>query len=80
MLSNVLPLGCAPSPIKYYAFSKRMRGAGQWWHVPALVRQKQADLCELEVSLVYRASCRTGSKVTQKNPVSKKVGRVGERT
>jgi len=35
---------------------------GQWWHiplVPALGRHRQADLCELEASLVYRASSRT---------------------
>ena len=30
------------------------------------------DLCEFKVSLVYRASARTGSKATQRNPDSKK--------
>ena len=35
--------------------------------IPALGRQWQGDLCEFEVSLVYRA--RT---VTQRKPVSKK--------
>ena len=29
------------------------------------------DLCEFKASLVYRASARTGSKATQRNPVSK---------
>ena len=31
----------------------------------ALGRQGQADLCEFEASLVYRASSRTGSKATE---------------
>ena len=46
-----------------------------WWHmplIPALWSQSQVDLSEFETSLVYRASCRTGSKVTQRDPVSKK--------
>ena len=34
--------------------------------IPALWRQKQADLCEFEASLVYRMSSRTGSKATKK--------------
>ena len=34
--------------------------------VPALQRQKQADLCEFEASLVYIASFRTGSIATGK--------------
>ena len=39
--------------------------------IPALVRQRQADLCEFKASLVYRVSSRTG-KATQRNPVLKK--------
>ena len=39
--------------------------------IPALGRQRQADLCEFETSLVYRASSMTGSKATQRNSVSK---------
>ena len=39
--------------------------------IPALRRQKQADLCEFEASLVYRASSRTVKTDTQRNPVSK---------
>lgn len=35
--------------------------------VPALWRKRQADVCELEVSLIYRASLRTATK---RNPVS----------
>jgi hypothetical protein len=38
--------------------------------IPALRRQKQVDLCELEASLVYRFSSRT-AKATQRNPVLK---------
>ena len=37
-----------------------------------LGRQRQADLCEFESSLVYRVSFRIGSKATQRNPVSEK--------
>ena len=33
--------------------------------IPALRRQKQVDPSELEASLVYRASSRTGSKTTE---------------
>ena len=32
--------------------------AGQWWHMPllpALRRQRQADLCKFEASLVYKS-------------------------
>jgi hypothetical protein len=36
--------------------------------IPALRRQRQADLCEFKASLVYRASFRT-DKDTQRNPV-----------
>ena len=39
--------------------------------IPALRRQRQADLCEIKDRLVYRASARTGSKATQRKPVSK---------
>ena len=37
----------------------------------ALGRQRQADLCELEASLVYRASSRV-SRATQRKPILKK--------
>jgi hypothetical protein len=39
--------------------------------IPALGRQRQVDLCELEASLVYRVSSRTASAI-QRNPVMKK--------
>ena len=35
--------------------------------IPALRRQRQADLCEFEASLVYRVSSRT-FRATQRNP------------
>ena len=38
----------------------------------ALGRQRQVDLREFEASLVYRASFRTGSKATERNPVPQK--------
>ena len=49
--------------IKYIVWS-----GGRWCIplVPALRRQRQADLCEVEASLVYRASARTGPKATEK--------------
>jgi hypothetical protein len=45
---------------------------GQWWCIPlipALRRQRQADLCEFETSLPYRASL-SKTRVTQRNLVS----------
>ena len=38
---------------------------------PALGKQRQADLYELEASLVYKVSFRTARAVTQRNPASK---------
>lgn len=38
--------------------------------IPALGRQKHLDLCELEASLVYKASFRR-VRVTLRNPVLK---------
>ena len=37
--------------------------------IPALARQRQAELCEFKVSLVYRVSART-VRATWRNPVS----------
>ena len=45
-------------------------------YAPALGRQRQADLCEFETSLVsagHRVSSRTARTVIQKRPVSKKI-------
>ena len=39
--------------------------------IPTLGRQRQADFCEFEASLVYRVGYRTGSKAKQRNTVSK---------
>jgi hypothetical protein len=36
-----------------------------------LRRQRQADLCEFEVSQVYKVSSRTARAITQRNPVSR---------
>jgi hypothetical protein len=44
-----------------------------WWCtalIPALGRQRQAELCEFEVSLVYRARSRT-ARAPQRNPLFK---------
>ena len=38
--------------------------------IPALGRQRQADLSEFEASLVYRVNSRT-VRAAQKNPISK---------
>jgi hypothetical protein len=44
-----------------------------WWCaplIPALRRQKQADLCEFKTTMDYEASSRT-VRATQRNPVLK---------
>jgi hypothetical protein len=58
--------------------------SGRRWHtplVPALGRQRQVDLCEFEVSLVYRVSSRI-VKAKRRDPVLKtnrtRGGEVGE--
>ena len=37
----------------------------------ALKRRRQVDIFEFETSVVYRASSRTGSKATERNPLLK---------
>jgi hypothetical protein len=39
--------------------------------IPALRRHRQGDLCEFQVTLVYRESSETASALIQRNPVSK---------
>jgi hypothetical protein len=42
-----------------------------WCHkplIPALKRERQSDLCEFKVSLVYSMNSRTARAVTQRNP------------
>jgi hypothetical protein len=49
---------------------ERATGPVAWWCtplIPALRRQRQAELCEVEFSLVYSVS----SRATRKNSVSK---------
>ena len=43
--------------------------------IPALRKQRQADLWEFEASLMYKASVRTARTVSQKTPVSGGEGR-----
>ena len=53
----------------YSRVHKNTKEGRQLWHkqlISALKRQRQADLCEFEVSLVYRASSRTASKAIEK--------------
>ena len=43
--------------------------------IPALGRQRQADICELEASLVYRVRSKTPRTVTKRNPVLKQASK-----
>ena len=55
--------------------SEHLYIAGQWWCtplIPALRRQRQADLSVFEASLVHKMDSRTSRTVTQRNPVSQK--------
>ena len=66
--------GFAIWPSLMTVLSLKDRGSSRmWWRrplIPALRRQRQADLCEFEASLVYRvSSCVVWE--TQRNPVSK---------
>ena len=55
--------------------NKKCSKAEQWWHMPLVPalrrqRQRQEDLCEFEVNVIYRVSSRT-ARATQRNPVLK---------
>jgi len=64
-----------PPPIPHPKEQRGGRGGGGrgediwwWWHmslIPTLGRQRQANLCEIRASLVYRANSRT-AKATQR--------------
>ena len=41
---------------------------------PSTQEAEAGDLCEFEASMVYKASSRTGSKTTQRNPDSENEG------
>ena len=72
---------------KNQGFPERKTNGWWWWHrhlIPALRRQRQADLCEFKASLVYRASSRTESIATgkpclKKQKKERKKGRKGGR-
>ena len=51
---------------------ERMQLAGWWWYtpvIPALLRQRQEDLCEFETNLVYKASSRAAKSIEK--PISR---------
>ena len=61
------------SYVQLLCFVKKIVSAGWEGHmplIPALRKQKQVDLCEFEVSLVYIASSRT-ARAIEGDPVSK---------
>ena len=60
--------------IQAIIYTKNKVSSRAVWHTPltpALERQRQADLCEFEGSLVYRVSSRT-VRASQRNPVLRK--------
>jgi hypothetical protein len=43
------------------AVSRKQKRARLWWHkplIPALMRQRQEDLCEFEARIIYRTNSR----------------------
>ena len=69
VLCVILKIKKLPLPVSSYSYLPG--GDGNTPLGLALRRQRQKDICEFEASLVYRASSRTGSKATKRNPVSK---------
>jgi hypothetical protein len=58
--------------------SLKLKNEVAWWQqtplIPALRRQKQVDLCEFKVNLVYRAISRI-ARTTQRNLISKQTNK-----
>ena len=65
-------IGTTALPYHYfYAQEVRKPGGGTGLLIPALRRQRQADLCEFEASLIYRGTSKTVS-VTHRDILSPK--------
>jgi hypothetical protein len=57
-----------------YISNKNKNFSHEWWHtssIPALGRQRQADLCEFHASLAYRVSSRTARGFVERSCLEK---------
>lgn len=75
MPSRTVP-GVVELSVQAVSTEKDLQGSGRWWHAP---QPQQRQSCEFKTSLARRASFRTGSKATRRNPVSTKrfAGKLG---